>query len=131
VRFLLDTHVALWATQDPARLPVQTREALVDEANAVIVSVASLWEMAIKFRLRRGKAGDMTVSAAQAAFEFEAAGFELLTIRPEHALAVSDLPPIHADPFDRMLIAQARIEPLRLITHDAAVATYGDWIQRI
>lgn len=131
MRLLLDTHVALWAVVDPSRLPPRTRQALVNEANAVVVSAASLWEIAVKFRLRRGAPGDMPLSAADAALEFEAAGFELLTITPQHALTVADLPPIHADPFDRMLIAQARAEPLHLITRDAAVAAYGDGIERI
>ncbi len=131
MRVLLDTHVALWAISDPQRLPARTRAALIDDANVVVVSVASLWEIAIKHRLRRGAPGDMTVSAAEAALEFEAAGFEFLGVTVQHAVAIADLPPIHSDPFDRMLIAQARSEPLRLVTHDATVAAYGDWIERI
>jgi PIN domain nuclease of toxin-antitoxin system len=128
---LLDTHIALWAVQDSARLSKRTREALVSEANTVVVSVVSLWEIAIKFQLQRGASGDMAISAAEAAFEFDAAGFEFLTITRQHALAVAVLPPIHADPFDRMLVAQAISEPLRLLTGDAKVAAYGEWIERV
>lgn len=86
------------------------------------VSVAILWEIAIKHSLGRG---DMPVSARDAAGYFGESGFRLLAIQPEHALAVENLPPLHADPFDRLLVAQALVEPMRLLTHDAAVARYG------
>ena len=131
MRFLLDTHVALWAVIEPERLPPTVREAIADEANMVAVSVVTLWEIAIKHRLRRGARGDMTLSAAEAAHEFASASFEFLDVTIDHALAVADLPTIHGDPFDRMLIAQAKSEPMRLVTHDALVASYGDWIERI
>ena len=70
----------------------------------------------------------MPISGQRAIVHFDAAGFELLDISALHAAAVEQLPPLHADPFDRILVAQALSEPLRLLTHDAAVAAYGDSI---
>ena len=119
MRLLLDTHIALWAIVDDPRLAGAARELIEAPSNDVAVSAASLWEIAIKHALRRG---DMPVSAADALGWFRAAGYVLLDITAEHAAAVETLPPIHADPFDRLLVAQARHEPLRLITHDATVA---------
>ena len=131
MRLLLDTHVALWAVIEPSRLPPTIQDAIADETNSVAISVVTLWEIAIKHRLRRGAPGDMTLSAREAAHEFACASFEFLDVTIGHALAIADLPAIHTDPFDRMLIAQARTEPMRLVTHDATVASYGDWIDRI
>jgi PIN domain nuclease of toxin-antitoxin system len=88
----------------------------------VHVSAATLWEIAIKHALGRG---DMPVSSAQALQAFQDAGYALLAIRPEHAVRVEDLPSIHSDPFDRMLIAQARFEPMTLVTSDNLVGQYG------
>jgi PIN domain nuclease of toxin-antitoxin system len=123
MRLLLDSHVAIWALVDDARLSERARELLLDEANELIVSVASLWEIAIKHSLGRGA---MPFSGAAAMGYFRDAGYLLLDIRPEHAAATGDLPPHHADPFDRMLIAQARVEPMHLVTHDAMIGRYGE-----
>lgn len=73
----------------------------------------------------------MPISAAEALRYFSAAGYVLLNITPEHAAAVETLPPLHADPFDRLLVAQALTEPLRLLTHDSAVAHYSDSIMLV
>ena len=128
MRLLLDTHVALWALLDDVRLPARARALIADEANSVAVSVASVWEIAIKHSLQRG---DMPVTGAQALHWFRRAGYALLDIKPEHAVAVESLPPLHADPFDRLLVAQALTEPLHLLTHDAAVACYSDAIELV
>ena len=123
MHLLLDTHVALWALLDDARLPERGRELIADADNTITVSAASVWEIAIQHGLARG---DMPVSGAQALQWFRRAGYALLDIKPEHAAAVETLPPLHADPFDRLLVAQALAEPLRLITNDRAVAAYSD-----
>ena len=127
MRILLDTHIALWAVVGSRRLAARAREAIL-AADEVFVSTASLWEIAIKHGLGRG---DMSMSSAQALAAFTDAGYGVLNIRPEHALAVERLAPIHSDPFDRMLIAQALAEPLTLITHDALVASYSPAIVRV
>src|SRR5574337_1701861 len=111
---LLDTHIALWAVTGSARLTRKAREMIL-EADELHVSAATLWEIAIKHGLDRG---DMPVPPAQALQAFRDAGYGLLAIRPEHALRVAELPAIHADPFDRMLVAQARFEPMTLLTSD-------------
>ena len=119
---MLDTHVALWAIADDPRLSPAARLLIESPANEVVVSAVSVWEIAIKHSLGRG---DMPISAAQALAFFQEAGYSLLAVSAEHAVVVEALPPIHADPFDRLLVAQALHEPLRLLTHDATVAQYG------
>lgn len=128
MRILLDTHVALWAITDDIRLTTTARKLIAEPANTIVVSVATVWEIAIKHALGRG---DMPISGREAIGYFTAAGYLLLDVAPEHAAGVEDLPSIHADPFDRLLVAQALSEPLRLITHDATVARYSDSIIRI
>lgn len=127
MRILLDTHIALWAVVGSRRLAPQAKEAIL-AADDVFVSVASIWEIAIKHGLARA---DMPVSSAQALQAFSDAGYELLNIRAEHALAVERLGAIHNDPFDRMLVAQALVEPLTLITRDALVASYSSAIMKV
>ena len=122
MRLLLDTHVALWAITDDQRLTLQARTLIADEANEIFVSLASLWEIAIKHGLGRG---DMPVGARPAHVYFQAAGYRLLDIRADHLEQLEALPHLHGDPFDRMLIAQALAVPLRLVTHDQAIVAYG------
>ncbi|ASM78605.1 twitching motility protein PilT [Vitreoscilla filiformis] len=128
MNLLLDTHVALWAITDSPRLPPQARALIAAPRTTVWVSVASLWEIAIKHSLGRG---DMPVSGQEALQYFQASGYRLLAIEAEHAVAVAGLPPHHQDPFDRLLVAQALTEPMRLMTHDAHVAAYSDTILKI
>ena len=128
MHLLLDTHVALWALLDDKRLPDRGRALIADDDNSVAVSTASVWEIAIKHGLQRG---DMPVSGQQALRWFRRAGYTLLDVKPEHAAATEKLPPLHADPFDRLLVAQALTEPLHLITHDAMVARYSPAIELI
>lgn len=125
MNLLLDTHVALWAITDSPRLKPPARALVAEPANTVWVSVASLWEITIKHGLARG---DMPISGAQAKTYFEQSGYRLLNIEAAHVLGVADLPALHHDPFDRLLVAQSLAEPLRLITHDAQVARYSDTI---
>lgn len=123
MRLLLDTHVALWAIADSPKLPAAGRELIAAAENEVLVSAASVWEIAIKHALGRG---DMPISGEVALGWFRQAGYRLLPIQPEHAARVEKLPPHHQDPFDRLLVAQALAEPLRLLTHDRQVAAYSD-----
>jgi PIN domain nuclease of toxin-antitoxin system len=125
VRLLLDTHIALWAVTRSPLLPASAA-ALILEADEVWVSAASVWEIAIKHALARG---DMPVSSAVARHAFSEAGFKWLDITAQHAAAVEALPPVHRDPFDRLLVAQAQTEPLILVTADAAWAAYGPGVR--
>jgi PIN domain nuclease of toxin-antitoxin system len=96
----------------------------------VWVSAATLWEIAIKGPLKPRR-DPMPFSARDAIGHFRDAGFDLLPVRPEHAASTEDLPPLHADPFDRLLVAQARFESMALLTADDAVVQYGHGIVRI
>jgi PIN domain nuclease of toxin-antitoxin system len=119
VRLLLDTHVFLWATADPGRLAARMRQAVTAPENTILVSAASVWEIAIKRALGRldFPLEDLDAILARA-------GFEPLPIDAGHAVAAGGLPRHHADPFDRMLIAQCRVEGLTLVSEDAAIAAY-------
>lgn len=119
MRLLLDTHTLIWALATPDRLSSAARAAIVSPANMVHVSAATAWEIAIKHAL-----GRLTFPLDRFVPEVEAAGFSHLPIRADHALAAGSLPRHHADPFDRMLVAQARIEGLTLVSEDAAIAAY-------
>lgn len=125
MNILLDTHIALWAIADSPALPGKAREWICNPRNTIWVSAASIWEIAIKHGLGRG---DMPVSGETALAYFRQAGYRVLAIEPEHAAAVESLPAHHQDPFDRLLVAQALTEPMRLLTHDAVVAKYSDTI---
>jgi PIN domain nuclease of toxin-antitoxin system len=125
LRLLLDTHVALWALMDDRRLGTAARNTIADPDNAVFISAASMWEIAIKYAL--GRSG-VPFPATDAIDYFTQAGYQFLDVRPVHAAAVERLPPLHADPFDRMLIAQALTEPMRLITHDKTLSEYSDTV---
>jgi PIN domain nuclease of toxin-antitoxin system len=122
---LLDTHVALWAITDSPKLSKKAREMIELPKSSIWISAATIWEIAIKRSLGRG---DMPVSSQEAMRYFGESGYRFLPVEPEHAAAVEDLPAHHADPFDRILVAQALVEPMRLITHDAMVACYSDTI---
>lgn len=125
MRLLLDTHVAIWALIEDKRLGDRARELIANPDNAVYVSAASVWEIAIKHSLGR-KA--VPFSGSDALRYFSEAGFEGLDVSAQHAAASGELPPHHTDPFDRLLVAQALTEPLRLITHDKTLAPYSDSI---
>lgn len=126
MRLLLDTHVAIWAILGDPRLPPQIQDIIDEPANEVVLSVVSLWEIAIKNVLARAGEGGVPMSAAAARTFFHGAGYFLLNVSADHAVAVENLPPIHGDPFDRLLVAQALFEPLKMVTHDAKVAAYSD-----
>ena len=125
MRLLLDTHILLWALTDDPRLSIPVRTLLLEPHNDVFFSAASVWEIAIKRTLRRS---EMPISATDAIRLFHEAGYEELSISAIHTAMVETLPPLHADPFDRLLVAQALTEPMRLITHDRIVASYSTHI---
>ena len=126
MKLLLDTHVAIWTLSGDRRLREPERELLADAGNAIFVSAVSILEVAIKQAQRRGEA--LPFSAEQAIEGFRDMGFTMLNVTAAHAAAVESLPPLHGDPFDRLLVAQALTEPLRLVTHDKAVARYSDTV---
>jgi PIN domain nuclease of toxin-antitoxin system len=128
MRILLDTHIALWAIVEDRRLPRDARTLINDRENFISVSAATVWEIAIKHAVSRGKANAVPMSGRDALKDFTAAGYELLSVSPAHAAAVDSLPMIHRDPFDRILIAQAILEPLRLLTSDRRIAEYSDTV---
>lgn len=120
MRLLLDTHIFLWAVAGSPRLKKAARLA-IEDAEAVYVSAASIWEVAIKARL-----GKLQADADALAGAIAPSGFIELPVSARHAAAVAKLPPHHNDPFDRLLIAQALTEPLRLMTVDETLAKYSD-----
>ena len=125
MNLLLDTHVALWAITDDERLSAMARDLIQSPRNAVWISAASVWEIAIKHTLARE---NMPISGKEALEYFRQAGYLFLAIQPEHGAAVEDLAAHHQDPFDRLLVAQALTEPMRLVTHDAMVGRYSDTV---
>ena len=120
MRLLLDTHVWLWWLGDDRRLGRRARQALGNPRNEVYVSAVSAWEIAIKIAL-----GKVRVAKADLEVEIEANGFVELAVRTRHALRAGGLGPIHEDPFDRMLVAQAQVEDLAVVTGDPVFARYG------
>ena len=115
----MDTHVLLWALESEANLSEDVRRALVDPANDVFVSAVSIWEIAIKRALGKLRAPDYL------AVTVEAAGFSELPVTFVHAELAGSLPKHHGDPFDRMLVAQAQVEGLTLVTADANIPRYA------
>jgi PIN domain nuclease of toxin-antitoxin system len=127
VRLLLDTHIALWAVYEPDQLPKQARTLIADANNEIFVSAVSLWEIAIKHAIRRKGRPALPMSATEARSHFyERARYAPLGLSADHCCAVEALPMLTADPFDRLLVAQATCEPMRLLTHDSELAVYGE-----
>jgi PIN domain nuclease of toxin-antitoxin system len=122
VKLLIDTHIVLWAMRDDPALSPAARDHLA-QAEAVFVSAVSLWEIAVKSAL-----GKLQVDCAKLEQRLSEAGFLQLPITWSHAVQLRQLPMLHRDPFDRMLVAQAMSEPLRLLTHDSALAGYSDLV---
>lgn len=119
MRYLLDTNVFIWAMENKKSLPESIKNELIDQNNTILVSVATVWEIIIKSAKKKLKTpkdikGDIVAS-----------NFQLLSIEIEHVLEVKKLPDIHKDPFDRILIAQAKVERLTLITSDEKIWKYN------
>ena len=128
MKLLLDTHLLLWAAGEPDRVPKPARLLLSDPGNELLFSVASLWEIVIKNGLGRQ---DFRVSARLLRRGLLDNGYSELPILSEHAVAVDSLPPLHKDPFDRILVAQATVEGIILLTVDPLVANYTGPVQRV
>ena len=126
---LLDTHMPLWAAVESPRLSDRARALITDPKIEVFVSVASLWEMSIKFPLGAKRCDPMPLSARDAHRLFSENGYSILPVTADHAAAVDDLPSIHGDPFDRMLVAQALTASMRLLTRDERLKPYGDVVE--
>ena len=128
MRLLLDTHLLLWAAGSPERLPLGARELLDDPENVPVFSSASLWEVAIKHGLGRR---DFRVDARLLRRGLLDNGYDELPITGEHAVALDSLPPIHRDPFDRILIVQSMVEGITLLTVDPLIAQYPAPIRKV
>lgn len=125
MRLLLDTHIFYWSFYERRRL---SRKALrlIDQAEAIFVSSASIWEISIKARL-----GKMKGDPQEMIDSLPLSGFQELPVWSRHALLVATLPVHHADPFDRLLVSQAMCEPLHLVTADAQLTQYGDLVIQV
>lgn len=119
MRLLLDSHTFLWAAVDPERLSGEAREAIDDGENFVCVSVATIWEIAIKVNVGKLKLQDDVGTILRRS------RFATVTISIDHAVTAGALPRHHGDPFDRMLVAQAKLEDCTLVTRDPVLARYG------
>jgi PIN domain nuclease of toxin-antitoxin system len=128
VKLLLDTHLLLWAAGQPERLSTNARALLDDPANELLFSAASLWEVAIKTSLARA---DFRADPRLLRRGLIDNGYVELPITSEHAVAIDGLPDIHRDPFDRILIAQATVEGILLLTVDHLVARYPGPVRQV
>lgn len=128
MKLLLDTHIALWAIANTARLSSEVISLLEAEGNQVFYSAASVWEIAIKHKI---KPDNMPISEEEFVRLCESTGFACLPVKPEHVFWIKTLTramdaPKHNDPFDRMLLAQAKCENLKFMTHDSLIPYYGE-----
>jgi PIN domain nuclease of toxin-antitoxin system len=128
VKLLLDTHLLLWAAANDRRLPPAARALIESRENEPLFSAASLWEIVVRGGLGRD---DFRVNARLLRRALVQNGYSELPITSEHAIAIETLPAIHRDPFDRMLVAQATIEGVTLLTSDRIVARYPGPIRKV
>jgi PIN domain nuclease of toxin-antitoxin system len=128
VKLLLDTHLLLWAAGEPQKLSEAARRLLESGDNTLFFSAASLWEIAIKQSLGRP---DFHADASLLRRGLLDNGYEELVVTGAHAVAVVTLPPLHKDPFDRILLAQAQVEGITLLTADDRVARYPGAVQKM
>jgi PIN domain nuclease of toxin-antitoxin system len=125
VKLLLDTHILLWSAGQPEKLSERARTLLLDPSNDLFFSAASMWEIVIKRGLGRD---DFRVDPLRLLKQLVINGYEEVVVSSDHAIAVEVLPPLHKDPFDRILIAQARTGGMLLLTADSQVSLYGEGI---
>ena len=128
MKLLLDTHLLLWAAGEPQRLSATATALIEDPANELVFSAASLWEVAIKCQLGRN---DFRVDPRLLRRSLLDNGYLELRVTSEHAVATDNLPPIHKDPFDRILVAQATVEGMALLTVDPVVARYQGPVRKV
>ena len=125
VRILLDTHIVVWAMVGSEKLSGKAKALLADEESELYVSSASVWEVAIKHDKRPEQ---IPVTAEQVDRYCRECGIRQLPVRFRHALKVAGLEKIHEDPFDRILVAQAMDESMKLVSHDHRLPPYGDFV---
>jgi len=128
MRFLLDTQIMIWTAIGDPRLKPAARAIVNDRANELLFSVSSIWEIAIKSALRRR---DFVYDPREIRRQFMANGYQELPILGHHVVFVDSLPRIHKDPFDRILIAQAMVEGITLLTADPVIAKYPGPIRKV
>lgn len=128
MNLLLDTHLILWAFGQPEKLPAEAKALLLDGNNHLFFSPVSLWETGIKLGMGRA---DFGVNPHRLWRMLLASGYRELPVTSEHAIAVNHLPLLHKDPFDRMLLAQAEVEGLILLTSDKTLAGYGNNVRLV
>ena len=128
MKLLLDTHLLLWTAGNADRLPVEARALIEAPHNELLFSAASIWEVVIKRGLGRD---DFRVDPTLLRRRLLQNGYSELPVTSEHAVAVHGLQPIHRDPFDRILVAQATIEGMTLLTSDHVVAEYAGPVRRV
>jgi PIN domain nuclease of toxin-antitoxin system len=128
VRLLLDTHLLLWTVGPDERLSSQARRLIGDPENELLFSVASVWEVAIKYGRARD---DFQVDPRLLRRALLDNGYRELAVTGEHAVAVANLPPLHRDPFDRILVAQSVVEGITLLTSDPRVAQYPAPVRKV
>lgn len=126
--FLLDTHLLLWSAIAPRRLSAIARDLLEDRSHQLCFSTASVWETAIKHGLGRA---EFRVDPVRLRNELLRSGYQEITIASDHAIEAGRLPLLHRDPFDRLLVAQARVEGITLLTADAVLARYGGLVRLV
>lgn len=128
MKVLIDTHIALWALMDDSKMPKEARQILMDESNEIFYSTASVWEVAIKHCIRPD---DMIVDGRLFEKGCEDNGYKVLPIFNRHTFALGSLKrpddaPKHSDPFDRLLICQAKTEGMKFLTHDVLIPYYNE-----
>ncbi len=128
MKLLLDTQLLLWAAGQPERLSARARKLVEDPRNELLFSAVSLWEVAIKRTLGRE---DLRVEPRLLRRGLLDNGYVELPVTSEHAVSIDGLPPLHKDPFDRLLLAQALVEGITLLTADAQVARYPAPVRRV
>jgi PIN domain nuclease of toxin-antitoxin system len=128
VKLLLDTHILLWVAGSPEKLSESARSLLLSPDNSLFFSAASIWEIVIKLGLGRK---DFKADPYRLRKLLVSNGYAEISVTAEHALKVDSLPPLHKDPFDRLLLAQARAEGMLLLTVDAAIAQYQDSVMKV
>jgi PIN domain nuclease of toxin-antitoxin system len=133
VKLMLDTHLLLWAAENPCRLSATARDLIVDPANEPLFSAASLWEIGIKFAQGRQDLGrqDFTCDPRSLRRDLLDHGYTEVPVTGEHANAVLTLPQLHRDPFDRLLIAQSIVEGIILLTADPTMARYPGLVRLV
>ena len=123
MRILLDTHIFVWWLAGDSKLPKGAEPLILDPDNDIHVSAASIWEIAIKQAL-----GQIQVDPSLLVASIADSGFRELPVTARHAIETGKLPSHHRDPFDRLLVAQSRVEPMYLLTHDQQLTAYGDTV---